>query len=65
MLSDEAHMDQLDLLAESLIRFGHALQPNQLSDVKHVVLPMLDHQRAAIRKRATTVIGRWNKNHFN
>lgn len=65
MLSDEAHMDQLDLLAESLTRFGHVLQPNQLSDVKHVVLPMLDHQRAAIRKRATTVIGRWNKNHFN
>ncbi|KAI9599345.1 armadillo-type protein [Syncephalis fuscata] len=56
-LSNEAHMDQLDLLAESLARFGHVMQPAQLADVQRVVLPMLDHQRAATRKRATIVIG--------
>ncbi|KXS21550.1 TIP120-domain-containing protein [Gonapodya prolifera JEL478] len=52
----ELLMDVLDLLSDLLTRFGsHIL--SLLSQIRAALLPLLDHARPAVRKRAATALG--------
>ncbi|KAI8366037.1 armadillo-type protein [Radiomyces spectabilis] len=55
--SYEMQIDTLDILAEILSRFGSQMTADQQARVQSTLLPLLDHNRAAIRKRATTALG--------
>lgn len=50
-------MDSLDVLAEVLSRFGSQVTSEEQSRVQQVLMPLLDHPRAAVRKRTTVAIG--------
>lgn len=50
-------MDTLDILVELLSRFGNLLTLDQQTSVQSVLLPLLAHNRAAVRKRVTIAIG--------
>lgn len=50
-------MDSLDILAEVLSRFGSQVTTEAQSRVQQVLMPLLDHPRAAVRKRTTVAIG--------
>lgn len=50
-------MDTLDILAEIFARFGAQLDADKQQQIQATLLPLLDHVRAAIRKRVTTAIG--------
>ncbi|KAJ3341282.1 Cullin-associated NEDD8-dissociated protein 1 [Gonapodya sp. JEL0774] len=54
--SPEILMDVLDLLSDLLARFGPALQP-LLVPIRESLLPLLDHTRPAVRKRAALALG--------
>ncbi|CDS10708.1 hypothetical protein LRAMOSA11194 [Lichtheimia ramosa] len=55
--SYEMQMDSLDILAEVLSRFGSQVTTEAQSRVQQVLMPLLDHPRAAVRKRTTVAIG--------
>ncbi|CEP12785.1 hypothetical protein [Parasitella parasitica] len=55
--SYEMQMDTLDILSEVLARFGGQIFLEQQTQVQSILLPLLSHNRAAIRKRATVCIG--------
>lgn len=55
--SFEMQMDTLDILAELLARFGGQITLEQQTQIQSVLLPLLSHNRAAIRKRITVSIG--------
>lgn len=50
-------MDTLDILSEVLARFGGQISLDQQTQIQSVLLPLLSHNRAAIRKRITVSIG--------
>ena len=50
-------MDALDILAEMLSRFGSQITISQQTKIQGALLPLLDHGRAAVRKRTTIAIG--------
>ncbi|KAI8644343.1 armadillo-type protein [Parasitella parasitica] len=55
--SYEMQMDTLDILSEVLARFGGQISLEQQTQIQSILLPMLSHNRAAIRKRVTICIG--------
>ncbi|CAO0798288.1 unnamed protein product [Mucor circinelloides] len=55
--SFEMQMDTLDILSELLARFGGQITLDQQTQIQSVLLPLLSHNRAAIRKRITVSIG--------
>ncbi|KAI8139309.1 armadillo-type protein [Fennellomyces sp. T-0311] len=55
--SYEMQMDALDILAEVLSRFGSQITVSQQTKIQGTLLPLLDHGRAAVRKRTTVAIG--------
>ncbi|OAD05429.1 TATA binding protein interacting protein [Mucor lusitanicus CBS 277.49] len=55
--SFEMQMDTLDILSELLARFGGQITLEQQTQIQSVLLPLLSHNRAAIRKRITVSIG--------
>ncbi|KAI8375217.1 armadillo-type protein [Blakeslea trispora] len=55
--SYEMQMDTLDTLSEVLSRFGNQISTEQQIQIQQVLLPLLSHHRAAVRKRVTTTIG--------
>ncbi|KAI7858974.1 armadillo-type protein [Circinella umbellata] len=55
--SYEMQMDALDILAEVLSRFGSQITVSQQTRIQETLLPLLDHGRAAVRKRTTVAIG--------
>ncbi|CAO3690585.1 unnamed protein product [Rhizopus microsporus] len=50
-------MDTLDILAEILTRFGTQISLENQAEIQNALLFSLNHQRPAIRKRATVAIG--------
>jgi hypothetical protein len=50
-------MDTLDILSEVLARFGAQISTEQQSQIQTALLPLLSHNRPAIRKRVTIAIG--------
>ncbi|KAG0170737.1 Cullin-associated NEDD8-dissociated protein 1 [Apophysomyces sp. BC1034] len=55
--SYEMQMDTLDVLAEVLSRFGSQITQEQQAQIQTTLLPLLEHPRAAVRKRTTIAIG--------
>ncbi|KAG2206299.1 hypothetical protein INT47_007313 [Mucor saturninus] len=55
--SYEMQMDTLDILSEVLARFGNQIYLEQQTKIQATLLPLLSHNRAAIRKRTTFAIG--------
>ncbi|KAI9318295.1 Cullin-associated NEDD8-dissociated protein 1 [Zopfochytrium polystomum] len=57
--SDTAQLDIIDIVAESLSRFGKAVaeQPELASHVQAQLLLLMEHSRPAIRKRTIVAIG--------
>ncbi|RCH96938.1 Cullin-associated NEDD8-dissociated protein 1 [Rhizopus azygosporus] len=53
----EMEMDTLDILAEILTRFGTQISLENQAEIQNALLFSLNHQRPAIRKRATVAIG--------
>jgi hypothetical protein len=50
-------MDTLDILSEVLARFGNQIYLEQQTKIQATFLPLLSHNRAAVRKRTTIAIG--------
>lgn len=50
-------MDTLDILSEVLARFGNQILVEQQTQIQATLLPLLSHNRAAVRKRVTVAIG--------
>lgn len=50
-------MDTLDVLSEILARFGAHISKEQQIQVQAALLPLLSHNRPAVRKRVTIAIG--------
>lgn len=50
-------MDTLDILSEVLARFGNQIYLEQQTLIQSTLLPLLYHNRAAVRKRTTIAIG--------
>lgn len=50
-------MDTLDILSEVLARFGNQIVVEQQTQIQAALLPLLSHNRAAVRKRITVAIG--------
>lgn len=55
--SYEMQMDTLDILSEVLARFGNQILVEQQTEIQAALLPLLSHNRAAVRKRVTVAIG--------
>ncbi|CAO3650666.1 unnamed protein product [Mucor hiemalis] len=55
--SYEMQMDTLDILSEVLARFGNQILVEQQTQIQATLLPLLSHNRAAVRKRVTVAIG--------
>ncbi|KAI7863566.1 armadillo-type protein [Spinellus fusiger] len=55
----EMQIDSLDVLAEVIARFGSQIHATHQAQLKTVVVPLLAHSRAAVRKRAVNVMGHY------
>ncbi|KAJ3295312.1 Cullin-associated NEDD8-dissociated protein 1 [Borealophlyctis nickersoniae] len=62
--TQQIQMDTIDILSEVLSRFGSQLVPTETTSgpalqkaIQDTLLPLLDHQRFAVRKRTTVAIG--------
>ncbi|KAI8987133.1 armadillo-type protein [Pilobolus umbonatus] len=53
----EMQMDTLDILSEVLSRFGSLISTEQYTEIQSILVPLLYHSRAAVRKRASVAIG--------
>ncbi|KAI9034670.1 armadillo-type protein [Hyaloraphidium curvatum] len=55
--ASDVELDTLDILAETLNRFGSGLPVDTFKSIQSALLPLLSHPRAAIRKRTSAAIG--------
>jgi cullin-associated NEDD8-dissociated protein 1 len=54
---DDVDLDTLDILAETLSRFGAGFPADTFRSIQAGLIPLLSHSRAAVRKRTSAAIG--------